>query len=102
MTGAKTATAKAYRLLKSIMETAADDELTRRNPCRIKGAGKEKAAGRPIATVAQVDALADQLGLRWRLMVFLGAYGPVRPEELAGPPPPGRRRPGAEGHGATR
>ncbi len=45
-TGAKTATAKAYRLLKSIMETAVDDDLIKRNPCRIKGAGKEKAAER--------------------------------------------------------
>jgi integrase len=83
-TGAKTATAKAYRLLKAIMETAVDDELIRRNPCRIKGAGKEKASERRIATVAQVDALADQIGPRWRLMVYLGAYGPLRPEELAG------------------
>jgi hypothetical protein len=29
-------TAKAYRLLKAIMETAVDDELITRNPCRIK------------------------------------------------------------------
>ncbi|CQR62883.1 tyrosine-type recombinase/integrase [Streptomyces leeuwenhoekii] len=83
-TGAKTMTAKAYRLLKAIMETAVDDELISRNPCRIKGAGKEKAAERRIATVAQVDALADAVGMRWRLMVYLGAYGPMRPEELAG------------------
>ncbi|ARX85132.1 integrase [Streptomyces alboflavus] len=83
-TRAKTTVAKAYRLLKAIMETAADDELIKRNPCRIKGAGKEKAAERRIATVVQVDALADQIGPRWRLMVYLGAYGPLRPEELAG------------------
>ncbi|MFF0715794.1 tyrosine-type recombinase/integrase [Streptomyces bauhiniae] len=83
-TGARTATAKAYRLLKAVMETAVDDELIRRNPCRIKGAGAEKAKERPIATVAQVDALADAIGVRWRLMVYLGAYGPTRPEELAG------------------
>jgi integrase len=81
---AKTMTAKAYRLLKAIMETAVDDELITRNPCRIKGAGKEKAAERRIATVAQVDALAEAVGMRWRLMVYLGAYGPMRPEELAG------------------
>jgi len=66
------------------METAVDDELISRNPCRIKGAGKEPAAERRIATVAQVDALADAIGIRWRLMVYLGAYGPMRPEELAG------------------
>ncbi|WP_405404078.1 tyrosine-type recombinase/integrase [Streptomyces sp. NBC_01104] len=82
-TGAATTVAKAYRLLKAIMETAVDDELIRRNPCRIRGAGKESSAERQIATIAQVDALADALGPRWRLMVYLGAYGPMRPEEQA-------------------
>ncbi|MGQ4490506.1 tyrosine-type recombinase/integrase [Streptomyces sp. SAS_281] len=82
-TGAETTVAKSYRLLKAILETAAEDELIRRNPCRIRGAGKETAAERPVATVDQVDALADVLGPRWRLMVFLGAYGPLRPEEQA-------------------
>ncbi|RLL67715.1 tyrosine-type recombinase/integrase [Streptomyces sp. Z26] len=81
-TGATTV-AKSYRLLKAVMETATDDELIKRNPCRIKGAGIEKAAERRIATVVQVDALARAVGTRWRLMVFLGAYGPLRPEELA-------------------
>jgi Phage integrase, N-terminal SAM-like domain len=33
--------AKAYRLLHSILATAADDKVIRRNPCRIKGAGEE-------------------------------------------------------------
>ncbi|MGW1150969.1 tyrosine-type recombinase/integrase [Streptomyces rubiginosohelvolus] len=82
-TGAETTVAKSYRLLKAILETAVEDELIRRNPCRIRGAGKEIAAERPVATVDQVDALADVLGPRWRLMVFLGAYGPLRPEEQA-------------------
>ncbi|WP_329366028.1 tyrosine-type recombinase/integrase [Streptomyces sp. NBC_01483] len=83
-TKAKTTIAKAYRLVKAVLETAVDDELISRNPCRIKGAGKEAAAERRIATVAQVDALAEAIGIRWRLMVYLGAYGPMRPEELAG------------------
>ncbi|MGW7487171.1 tyrosine-type recombinase/integrase [Streptomyces sp. NPDC054786] len=82
-TGAATTVAKSYRLLKAILETAVDDELIRRNPCRIRGAGKESSAERQIATVDQVDALANALGPRWRLMVFLGAYGPMRPEEQA-------------------
>ncbi|MFI5803582.1 tyrosine-type recombinase/integrase [Streptomyces sp. NPDC051561] len=82
VTGATTV-AKSYRLLKAILETATDDELIRRNPCRIKGAGKESATEREIATVEQVDALAAAVGLRWRLMVYLGAYGPMRPEEQA-------------------
>ncbi|GAX58300.1 hypothetical protein SO3561_09872 [Streptomyces olivochromogenes] len=50
-------------------------KLIQRNPCRIKGAGKEKAAERRIATVAQVDALAEAVGARWRLVVHLGSYG---------------------------
>ncbi|BBA99028.1 putative integrase [Actinacidiphila reveromycinica] len=82
-TGAPTTVAKAYRLLKAILQTAADDELIRRNPCRIKGAGREEADERPIATVEQVDALADGVGPRWRLMVFLAAYASLRPEEQA-------------------
>lgn len=82
-TGAETTVAKSCRLLKTILVTAVEDELIRRNPCRIRGAGKETAAERPVATVDQVDALADLLGPRWRLMVFLGAYGPLRPEEQA-------------------
>lgn len=82
-TGADTTVAKAYRLLKAIFQTAADDELIRRNPCRIKGAGKEAADERPVATVEQVDALADAMGPRWRLMVYFAAYASLRPEEQA-------------------
>ncbi|MFE2115562.1 tyrosine-type recombinase/integrase [Streptomyces microflavus] len=81
-TGATTV-AKSYRLLKAILETATDDELIRRNPCRIRGAGKEISQAGQVANVAQVDALADAVGIRWRLMVYLGAYGPMRPEEQA-------------------
>lgn len=66
-TDAPTTVAKAYRLLKAILETAVDDELIRRNPCRIKGAGQEKAPERPVATVEQVYAIADAQGPRWRL-----------------------------------
>ncbi|MCF2526612.1 tyrosine-type recombinase/integrase [Yinghuangia soli] len=82
-TGATTV-AKSYRLLKAILQTAfEDDELIRRNPCRIKKAGREKAPERPIATVAQVDALAEAIGPRWRLMVYFAAYATLRPEEQA-------------------
>jgi integrase len=80
---AQTTVAKAYRLLKAVLQTAADDELIRRNPCRITGAGREEADKRPVATVEQVDALADTVGPRWRPMVFLAAYTSLRPEEQA-------------------
>ncbi|MFI1419305.1 tyrosine-type recombinase/integrase [Streptomyces sp. NPDC020731] len=81
-TGATTV-AKSYRLLKAILQTAVDDELLRTNPCRIKGAGTEHADERPVATIEQVFALADAMGPRWRLMVLLGAFASLRPEELA-------------------
>jgi hypothetical protein len=47
-------TAKAYRLLKAILNTAVDDGMIRRNPCRIKGASVEKSPERPVLTTSQV------------------------------------------------
>ncbi|MFE7106147.1 hypothetical protein ACFU98_36385 [Streptomyces sp. NPDC057575] len=81
-TGAAT-TAKSYRLLKAILQTAVEDDLIRRNPCFIRGAGPEDAYERPMATVEQVSALAKAIGIRWRLMVLLGAFASMCPEELA-------------------
>jgi integrase len=57
-------TAKAYRLLKAILNTAVDDGIIRRNPCRIKGAGQEASAERPVLTIAEVYALADAIDQR--------------------------------------
>ena len=75
--------AKAYRLLKAIMATAADDGLIRRNPCRVKGAGTEKSPERPVLTVAQVYALADAAGPRYRALVLLACFCGLRWGELA-------------------
>jgi integrase len=67
--------AKAYRLLKSILATAVEDSLIRRNPCRVKGAGTEQSPERPLLTVAEVYALADACGPRYRVMVLLACFG---------------------------
>jgi integrase len=75
--------AKAYRLLRSIMGTAVEDELIRRNPCRIKGAGVERPDERPILTVAQVFALADAMAPRYRALVLLATFASMRWGELA-------------------
>ena len=72
----------AYRLLKSIFATAADDGLIRRDPCRIKGAGQEKSAERPILTVPQVFALSEAIEPRYRALVLLGALTSLRWGEL--------------------
>lgn len=48
--------AKSYRLLRAILMTAVDhDELIRRNPCRIVGAGTESPVERPVLTLEQVN-----------------------------------------------
>jgi integrase len=75
--------AKAYRLLKAILNTAVDDGLIRRNPCRIKGAGQEKSPERPVLTVRQVFALAEAAGPRYRALVLLAVFGSLRWGELA-------------------
>lgn len=76
-------TAKAYRLLRAIMNTAVDDGLIRRNPCRIKGAGTEESPERPVLTVHQVYALADVIGPRYRALVLLATFASLRWAELA-------------------
>jgi integrase len=76
-------TAKAYRLLKAIMNTAVDDGLIRRNPCRIKGAGQEKSPERPVLTVHEVFRLADVIDPRYRALILLGVFASLRWGELA-------------------
>ena len=75
--------AKAYRLLRAVFNTALDDGLIRRNPCRIKGAGTEHSPERPVLTVTQVYALADAVGLRYRALILLAAFTSLRWGELA-------------------
>jgi integrase len=76
-------TAKAYRLLRAVFNTALDDEMIRRNPCRIKGADREDSPERPALSVAQVYAVADAVGLRYRALVLLAAFTSLRWAELA-------------------
>jgi len=75
--------AKAYRLLKAVMNTAVDDGMIRRNPCRIKGAAQEASPERPVLNVAQVYELADAIDPRYRALVLLGTFGSLRWGELA-------------------
>jgi integrase len=77
-------TAKAYRLLKAVLNTALDDGVIRRNPCRIKGAGQEESPERPTLTIAQVYALADAVGQRYRALVLLAMFSSLRWSELGG------------------
>jgi integrase len=75
---------KAYRLLKAVMETAADDGLIRRNPCRIKGASTEKSSERRPASLDEVFVIADSITARYRAVVLLATFASLRYGELMG------------------
>lgn len=79
--GASTA-AKAYRLLRTILGTAVTDGVIPKNPCAVKGAGKERPSERPIATVVEVFAIADTIDPRFRLLVLLATFTGMRLGEL--------------------
>lgn len=66
--------AKAYRLLRTILNTAVDDGTIRRNPCRIKGAGIERIEERPVLSARQVLALTNTLAPRYRALVLLATF----------------------------
>jgi integrase len=76
--------AKAYRLLHAIMNTAADDGVVRRNPCRIKGAGLEDSRERPVISAETLLELVDQVPPRYRALVLLATFASLRFGELAG------------------
>lgn len=76
--------AKAYRLLSSMMRAAVADEVIVRNPCQVKSAGTERGPERPLATVAEVAALANAMPANLRLAVLVAAWCQLRRAELLG------------------
>ncbi|MES9542928.1 tyrosine-type recombinase/integrase [Actinomadura sp. NPDC000600] len=75
--------AKAYQLLKSILNTAVDDELIRRNPCRIKGAGTPDTPEREMIPLTKVVEILTVIPDRYRALVLLGTFASLRWGELA-------------------
>lgn len=75
-----TVTAKTYRLLRAVLNTAVDeDKIIPANPCRIRGADREERPERPVLTVAQVFAIADAMpDRRFRMLVLVAAFGSLR------------------------
>jgi integrase len=74
--------AKAYRLIRTICETAVSDEMIARNPCKLKGASVEHSPERQVVGVAQVAALVDAIEDRYGGMVLLAAWCSFRLGEL--------------------
>lgn len=76
----ETMAAKAYRLLRAVLNTAVDEDgIIARNPCRVRGADRENPAERPVLTVAQVFELADAMPHRWlRALILVTAFTILR------------------------
>ncbi len=79
--------AKAYRLLHTLAESAVTEEFIARNPCRIRGGGREPQRERPLLEPEQVWALTErmtELAPHLRAFVLLACFGGLRLGELRG------------------
>lgn len=76
--------AKAYRLLRAILNVAVSDAVIARNPCVISGAGQEHSGERPLAIAEQIHQLAEAIRPHLRALVLLAAFGALRRGELFG------------------
>lgn len=76
--------AKAYRFLRAVLNTAVEDGRILANPCQIKRAGVERAEERPVATPAEVLALANAVASERRCMVLLAGFCGLRLGEVLG------------------
>ena len=78
-----TARAHTYALLRTILNTAVDEELLTTSPCRIRGAGQAPSRNgiRP-ATLEELQQIAAAMPERYRLMVDLAAWCALRFGEL--------------------
>ena len=76
--------AKAYRLLRAILNTAAkEDRLIRENPCRMRGFDREPTSERPTASIEQVWTLSELMPAPYRVLVLFAAFTGLRWGELA-------------------
>jgi integrase len=76
--------AKSYRLLSQIMRAAVRDKMIHETPCQLPGGGKESAAERPVASIAEVVTIADRMPAHLELAVLLAAWCQLRRGELLG------------------
>jgi hypothetical protein len=66
------------------MRTAVVDGLILTSPCKVDGAGTERAAERPMATIAEVDALTTAMPDHLRVFVLLATWCQLRRGEILG------------------
>ncbi|QRO87190.1 tyrosine-type recombinase/integrase [Kytococcus sedentarius] len=75
--------AHAYSLLRSVLQTAFEDELVGSNPCKIRGASVTKRARRvEPATLDEMALLIEHLPGRYGALVLIGAWCGLRLGEM--------------------
>ncbi|MGP6203912.1 tyrosine-type recombinase/integrase [Microbacterium sp. F2] len=78
----ESAAANAYRLLRTLMNTALTDGLIPSSPCQLKGAGQARHRERGTASPAEVAALAAHMPARLAAAVTVAAWSGLRAGEL--------------------
>jgi integrase len=81
---APTTAANAYRLLSTICTSAVDENKIHKSPCRIRGAGTERAAERPTITVAELNEATQQMPDWYKLAPQLATWCQLRRGEVLG------------------
>ena len=76
--------AKLYRLLRSILNTAVEDELLDSNPCRIRNGGVERSKERPIPTLDEFQQLQRALPDHLAAVAAVATIGALRKGEIFG------------------
>jgi integrase len=74
----------AYRLLRTILNTAVSDGLRPNSPCRVKGAGQVRSADRPIASIDEIAMAVGAMPERLRLAPLLCSWCQLRRSEVLG------------------
>ena len=67
-----------------MLNTAVEEDVIGRNPCRIRGGGTEHADERPLVDTSLVLDLADTIEPRLRAFVLLVGFCGLRTGELLG------------------
>ncbi|RDI60277.1 tyrosine-type recombinase/integrase [Nocardia pseudobrasiliensis] len=77
-----TARARAYEVLRMVLNVAVDDDLIDKNPCRIKGAtAVQPAHDATVLLPAEIEALAAAMPDELAASVLLAAWCGLRPSE---------------------
>jgi integrase len=77
-----TARRQAYALLRAILNTAVDDDILHRNPCRVKGAGQPVAPERPLLDLGQVERINDHMPAHLQTLVTVAFWSHTRVGEV--------------------